>query len=430
MILDTVIEQVATSQHNVLSLKNKGLRRMELENLPTLSSHALIISGIRRCGKSTLLSQLQDSKYSDAFFLNFEDPRLYDFERNDFTRLDMVITRTQKRVLFFDEIQIVPEWERYIRQKLDEDYRIVVTGSNASLLSKELGTKLTGRHLMHELFPFSYEEFCTFKLLEFSPESVSTYLHWGGFPEYLKQENEEILTRLFDDILMRDIVVRYGIRDVKTLRRLSLYLMSNVGNPVSGNKLRILLEGGATSTVMEYLSYLEVSYLLFFVPKFSYSIKQQVVNPRKVYAIDTGFINANSASFSDDYGHIFENLVFLHLRRNYNDIFYFSDKGECDFIVCEKGEVKHCIQVCYDLNQDNLERETKGLFDALDYFNLKEGSLVTLRQTDCITRNDRTINVVPAHIFLTTNGNGKKQKIQRNHGRRETAVLQIRHPEV
>lgn len=402
MILDTIIEQVATSQYNVLSLKNNGLRRKELEDLPALSTHALIISGIRRCGKSTLLCQLQNSKYAEAFFLNFEDPRLYDFERNDFTRLDAVIAKTQKRILFFDEIQIVPEWERYVRQKLDEDYRVVVTGSNASLLSKELGTKLTGRYLMHELFPFSYEEFCTFKMLDFSPESVLAYLQWGGFPEYLKQENEEILSRLFDDILMRDIVVRYGIRDVKTLQRLSLFLTSNVGNPVSGNKLRILLEGGATSTVMEYLFYLEMSYLLFFVPKFSYSVKQQVVNPRKVYAIDTGFINANSASFSDDYGHIFENLVFLHLRRNYKDIFYFSGKGECDFIVCEKGTAKHCFQVCYDLNQDNLERETKGLFEALDYFNLKEGRLVTLQQTDCITRNGRTINIVPAHTFLTT----------------------------
>jgi predicted AAA+ superfamily ATPase len=402
MILDTVIEQVAALQNNVLVSKNKGLLRKELENLPVLSSHALIISGIRRCGKSTLLRQLQDSKYSDAFFLNFEDPRLYDFERNDFTRLDAVIARTQKRVLFFDEIQTVPEWERYVRQKLDEDYRIVITGSNASLLSKELGTKLTGRYLMHELFPFSYEEFCTFKLLEFSPDSMLAYLRQGGFPEYLKQENEEILSRLFDDILMRDIVVRYGIRDVKTLQRIALYLISNVGNRITGNKLRILLEHGTTSTVMEYLSYLETSYLLFFVPKFSYSMKRQTVNPRKVYAIDTGFINANSVSFSDNYGHIFENIIFLHLRRNYNDIFYFSEKGECDFIVCEKGSVKYCIQVCYELNQDNLERETKGLFEALDYFNLKEGSIVTLQQTDCITCNDKTAYIVPAHTFFIT----------------------------
>jgi predicted AAA+ superfamily ATPase len=402
MILDTTIEQVAISQYDVLTMKNKGLPRKAMENLPTLSSHALIISGIRRCGKSTLLGQLQDSKYPDAFFLNFEDPRLYDFERNDFTRLDTVIARTQKRILFFDEIQVIPEWERYVRQKLDEDFRIVITGSNASLLSKELGTKLTGRYLMHELFPFSYEEFCTFKSHEFSPESVLSYLRLGGFPEYLKQENGEILTRLFDDILMRDIVVRYGIRDTKTLQRLALYLVSNVGNLISGNKLRALLEHGATSTVIEYLSHLETSYLLFLVPKFSYSIKQQITNPRKVYSIDTGFINANSTSFSNDYGHIFENLVFLHLRRNYNDIFYFSEKGECDFVVCRKREVINCIQVCYELNQDNLERETKGLFEAMDYFNLMEGTLVTLRHNDCITRNDKTIHVVPAHTFLIT----------------------------
>jgi predicted AAA+ superfamily ATPase len=139
------------------------------------------------------------------------------------------------------------------------------------------------------------------------------------------------------------------------------------------------------------------------VPKFSYSLKQQIINPRKVYAIDTGFVNANSASFTDDYGHIFENLVFLHLRRHYNDIFYFTEKGECDFIVFKKGKIKYCIQACYELNQDNLERETRGLFEALDYFNLTEGSLVTLRQTDSITRNGKTVYIVSAHTFLLTN---------------------------
>jgi len=400
MILDTTIEQVAALQYDVFIKKSDGLRRSDTENLPALSSHALIISGIRRCGKSTLLCQLLDSKYPDAFFLNFEDPRLYGFDRNDFSRLDSIIAKSQKRILMLDEIQIVPEWERYVRQKLDEDYRLIITGSNASLLSRELGTKLTGRYLMHELFPFSYEEFCAFRTLEYSPESVSQYLLMGGFPEYLKQENEEVLSRLFDDILMRDIVVRYGVRDMKTLQRLALYLVSNVGNLITGNKLKRLFEAGATSTVLEYLSHLEMSYLLFFVPKFTYSLKQQALNPRKVYAIDTGFINVNSDSFTDDTGHKFENLVFLHLRRKYSDIFYFSEKSECDFIVCKRGKIKTCVQVCYELTQDNMEREIRGLFEALEYFNLEEGILVTLRQTDRITRNNRIATLLPAHVFL------------------------------
>ncbi|MDR3245882.1 MAG: ATP-binding protein [Prevotellaceae bacterium] len=400
MILDTTIEQVAASQYDVFIKKSAGLRRSDTENLPALSSHALIISGIRRCGKSTLLCQLLDSKYPDAFFLNFEDPRLYGFERNDFSRLDSIIAKSQKRILMLDEIQIVPEWERYVRQKLDEDYHLIITGSNASLLSRELGTKLTGRYLMHELFPFSYEEFCAFRTLEYSPESVSQYLLMGGFPEYLKQKNEEVLSRLFDDILMRDIVVRYGVRDMKTLQRLALYLVSNVGNLITGNKLKRLFEAGATSTVLEYLSHLEMSYLLFFVPKFTYSLKQQALNPRKVYAIDTGFINVNSDSFTDDTGHKFENLVFLHLRRKYSDIFYFSEKSECDFIVCKRGKIKTCVQVCYELTQDNMDREIRGLFEALEYFNLAEGILVTLRQTDRITRNNRIVTILPAHVFL------------------------------
>ncbi len=400
MVTDTTIKQVAKSQLDVLLRKNNGLPRYELDKIPELSSHALIISGIRRCGKSTLLYQMLSTKYPKAFFVNFEDPRLYDFERNDFLRLDEVIKKSRRRVLFFDEIQAIPEWERYVRQKLDEDYQLVITGSNASLLSKELGTKLTGRYLMRELFPFSFEEFCSFKKIKKTAKATLEYLRLGGFPEYVKQENEELLNHLFDDILMRDIVVRYGIRDVKTLQRLALYLVSNAGNLISGNRLKVMFELAATSTVMEYLSHLEMSYLFYFVPKFSYSLKKQHVNPRKVYAIDTGFINANSDSFTDDNGRKFENMIFMHLRRTSKDIYYFSEKGECDFVVCKKGKANACIQACYDLNQDNLERELKGLFEALEYFDLREGVIVTSNQTDRVVRNGRTAQIVAAHEFM------------------------------
>ncbi|QNN42891.1 ATP-binding protein [Pedobacter roseus] len=400
MILQSILSQIIQAQSLNIANKDIGLKRDTLPLLPNLAAHALIVSGIRRCGKSTLLFQLLNSKYPDALYLNFEDPRLYEFENNDFLRLDNLIREQNISVLMFDEIQIIPEWERYVRQKLDEGYKIVVTGSNASLLSRELGTKLTGRHITKELFPFSYHEFISYQKLEPSSESLISYLEIGGFPEYIKERTDDILNHLFEDILIRDIVVRYNIKDVRTLQRLAQYLISNVGKPVSGNKLKNIFEVGATSTVLEYLSHMEYSYLLHFVPKFSYSLKKQIANPRKVYAIDTGLINVNSGSFTEDSGRKFENLIFLHLRRTHKEIYYFSEKGECDFIIFKNGAFHQAIQVCYELNPDNLDREINGMIEALELFNSKEGTLITTSQKDQFEKNGKIIHVIPAYEYL------------------------------
>lgn len=400
MLLKSVLSEIAGAQRANLIRYHTGLKRQILSSLPDLASHALIISGIRRCGKSTLLLQLLNEKYPDAFFLNFEDPRLYGFEWNDFSRLDQLIEERNSEVLFFDELQVIEGWERYARQKLDEGMKLVITGSNASLLSNELGTKLTGRHITKELFPFSWKEFCAFNQSRTSEELLKEYLNTGGFPEYVKTSNDDILHQLFEDILVRDIAVRYGVRDVRTLQQLALYLVSNVGNLVTGNKLKSLFGISSTSTVMEYFSHLEQSWLLHFIPKFSYSVRKQMVNPRKVFAIDTGLVQVNSKSFTEDYGRILENLVFLHLRRAYNEIYYFSEKGECDFVVFEKGKIREIVQVCADLNQDNLDRELNGLFKALEFFDLTKGTIVTLDQTDRFERNNLLAKVIPYHKYF------------------------------
>lgn len=400
MILKSALAEVAEAQTSNLLKQDTGLDRHVMEKKPMLTSHALIISGIRRCGKSTLLHQLLRRKYEHAFYLNFEDPRLFDLEPNDFSRLDDIIADRESRALFFDEIQAVVGWERYVRQKLDEGFQLVITGSNAALLSRELGTKLTGRHITKELFPFSWKEFCEFRSLGLSEASLAAYMETGGFPEYVKTGNEDILHQLFEDILLRDIAVRYGVRDVKTLQRLALYLMSNVGNLVTGNKLRSLFGVGATSTVMEYFSHLEQTWLLHFVPKFSYSMRKQSINPRKVYAVDTGLVNVNSNSFSDDHGRMLENLVFLHLRRSSREICYFSEKGECDFVVFDQGKAKNIVQVCYELTPDNLDRELNGLFEALSFVNCKRGCIVTKNQTDRFERDGKTAEVLPCHQFF------------------------------
>ena len=400
MLLKSEILQIAENQQKTVDNKNIGLQREIFSELPVSDTHALIISGIRRCGKSTLLYQLLKEKFTNAFYLNFEHPGLYNFEKNDFQRLDEIIKDSGKLVLFFDEIQIVEGWERYIRLKLDENYKVIITGSNASLLSRELGTKLTGRHITKELFPFSFQEFCSFNNIQKSEEALSQFLETGGFPEYVKKMDEDVLTQLLDDILIRDIAVRYGIRDLKTLKGLTLFLISNAGKLITGNRLKTLFGFGSTSTIMEYLSHFESAYLLFFVQKFSFSIRKQIVNPRKVYAADTGLVNVNSLSFSKDFGRKLENTVFIHLRKKYKEIFYFSEKHECDFIVFEKGEIKEIIQVCSQLNQDNLERELNGLIEALQFFKKNEGIIITFNQNERFEKNEKIANVIPFYKYF------------------------------
>ncbi len=402
MILESEILNVVNQQKNKLVEHQLGLAREFFPSLKSIASHALIISGIRRCGKSTLLLQLmQHFDNKQIMYLNFDSPQLFDFNVNDFVRLDRIIQNTGAKYLFFDELQLVEGWEIYIRQKLDEKYVVVITGSNASLLSKELGTRLTGRHITQELFPFSYNEFLKFKELEASVETLNWYVKMGGFPEYLKSEDEEQLYALFQDIIIRDVVVRYGIKDAKSLQRLATFLISNVGNRITANKLKQALSIGATSTVLAWFSYLESTYLFSFVPMFSYSAKVQLVNPRKVYAVDLGLASLISSSVMADAGRKLENLIFLHLRKQNSDIYFFDDNGECDFVVIKNGQVTHLIQVTLELNSDNLQRELNGLRKAMDFFNFNTGIIITSNNRDVIIENNRTINVIPAYEFLT-----------------------------
>lgn len=400
MIAQNLIAEVLEAQNTAWKAKDSGVTRNILPSLKILPNYALIITGIRRCGKSTLLLQLMKERMADALFLNFEDPRLAGFEIDDFRRLDAIIQQHQAKVLFFDEIQMLPGWELYVRQKLDEGFQIVVTGSNATLLSKELGTKLTGRHLSVELFPFSYPEFLAIKNIPDSHEAAALYLQEGGFPDFLKTNEATILQQLLDDILLRDIAVRYGLRDVASLRQLAVYLISNIGKPVSATKLSKLFGISAVSTILEYFSHLEDAYLVQFVPKFSYSLQTQIRNPKKVYAIDLGLFSSNSISFTEESGRRLENCVYLHYRRQGMEIFYYNEKKECDFIVMQKGRLHAVVQVCYDLNADNLHREIDGLTDALEFFGIQQGLIVTLKQTDVYNIKGKEIRVMPLRELL------------------------------
>ena len=365
------------------------------------SRQAVVITGVRRCGKSTVLKQFLKQSRSRSF-LSFEDLRLTDFEVQDFVKVEEVFREEFKEseLFFFDEIQNIPGWEVFIRQLLDKHKRVIITGSNARLLSRELGTHLTGRHIDYELFPFSYPEFLKFSAIKNTKAAFGKYLNHGGFPEYLQNNKKEYLQNLLSDILIRDIAVRYSIRNVKVLKEMAVFLLSNIGKEFSFQSLRKIFGLGAVSTVIEYISMYEECYLLFTIPRFDFSLKKQGYHPKKVYAVDNGLAIANSLSFSTDSGRMLENLVFNTIRRKHKGIFYFRQNRECDFIVRQQDSTIMAIQVCSELTSDNKTREIEGLFEAMEFFNLREGYLLTLNEEDDLSRDGKTILIRPVQKWI------------------------------
>ncbi len=406
MLLKSEIKQAIETQKQQLT--GQTYPRQMLEKIKILPNFALVVSGIRRSGKSTLLAQLIEKQQQNSYlFLNFDTPKLFDFEFGDFALLDEIIAENKKiKTLYFDEIQVVEGWEIYVRGKLDQNFQVVVTGSNASLLSRELGTKLTGRHISKELFPFSFVEFCEFLGKQNNANAVEDYLQQGGFPQYLQLGEDEILNALINDILYRDIIVRFGIRDERSMKRLLLFLAGNIGNLITAGKLKQSLEVKSTATVQEYLSHLEQAYVIQMLPKFAYSYKVQLANPRKVYFIDNGLQRVISPSFSPDLGRKLENAVFWELRRQFAELYYYNENHkECDFVVCQNSMPVQLIQVCWQLNAENIVRERDGLLDAMNFFGFEQGKIITLNQEDKMIIDGKTIEVLPFfQVFGRTNG--------------------------
>lgn len=393
-------------------LLNDGSYRREL--LPRLASApkgmALVVAGIRRCGKSTLMGQLMGRTIAaggSTFYFNFDTPAAYGFAFDDFRIIDELLAEARYDALYFDEIQEVDGWEVYVRAKLDEGYEVVVTGSNASMLSRELGTRLTGRHLACELFPFSYGEYCGYRRRQVGEASLIDYLDAGGMPQRLVSGNAELLGQMVNDIIYRDIAVRFNISDDRTLRLMFALLVGNVGCLVQPSKFKQQLGVKSATTVSNYMSHFEQAYLLAFVPRFAYSVRAQLMSPKKVYCIDNGVVATVSSSFSRNVGHKLENALYCHLRRHHGEIYYYSDGShECDFLVARNSTVHTALQACFQLTADNRRREVDGLLAAMEELNLSEGCIVTLGQTDRIVAGKRTITVVPAHRFFADSEGG------------------------
>jgi len=372
----------------------------------------VVVSGVRRCGKSTLLRQISEL-YDGAFhYLNLDDERLFGFGLTNFEELMLVFSKaSDARTLLLDEIQNVEGWERFVRRVNDDGYKVYLTGSNAQLLSSELGTRLTGRYSLVELFPFSFAEVLRFRGGDTDRRSTAgraailntfdQYLEDGGFPEFLTYGDREFLSRTYEDILHRDIIARFGIREPQAFRHLAHYLFSNVSGDMSYNNVAKALSIASPTTVRDYIGYLEQAYLAFEVFKYDFSLKKQHVSNKKAYVIDNGMRNTVAFRFSQDAGKLLENAVFVELRRQGKQVYFYRDRRECDFVVVAREKVTAAYQVCYDLTDENRTRELAGLDAALCQFDLAEGMVLTYNQVDRADLSEgRTARIVPVWRWL------------------------------
>ena len=383
-----------------------GMPRDVLPQLPSVRNFATVVTGVRRSGKSTLLDQWTSENGGNVVSVHFDDLRLASFSSNDFLLLYEIAKERKVDTLVLDEVQDIVGWEKFVVGCLDRKLRVMVTGSNAKLLSREFGTKLTGRHLNIELFPFSYPEFLRFTKKRASKSSIDEYLSIGGFPAYVESRQRMVLSELFNDILYRDIVVRYSLKDAAPIKGLATFLLGHVGCRISPSRIKDSVHVASASTILEYFNYLEETYLIQRIPRFAASQKASMSAPKKVYACDTGLVSAIESIDEANLGHKLENLVYLKLRNPDDSMFYFvndADGTECDFVVKRRDGTFGAVQVCWELSRDNEEREINGALRAMERFGLKEAVLVTRDQSDLISEGGRIIRVVPAWKWLCGN---------------------------
>ena len=397
MILRDTLAAVLKDQKPLPPLEPEVEREL-LAAIPGRSFRALVLTGVRRGGKSTLQTQLM-ARRKRAFYCNFEDTRLFGLSQEDFPAfIDLVgELAPRKQAVFLDEVQEVPEWQRLVRALLDRGRPVCVTGSNASLLGRGLGAKLTGRHRSFEVLPFSYTEYLKFTRRKASRDSLVAYLDDGGFPSFLHERYPQVLQQLLGDIIHRDIAARHRLRETRHVMNLALFLLANTGQPFSAQRLTKVLAVPSVSQTLRYLEYLQDAYAFFALPKFSPSFKQRIITPSKYYAIDNGMRVASSPQGSPDRGARLENLVYLALRRRGHSLYYAgeTDRWECDFVTPSEA-----IQVCLELTPSNLEREVGGVGQACRLPGKRRGLILTLGQTDRLRRGKLSIKVQPVWKWL------------------------------
>ena len=397
-------------------------RTAPTEKLLGALSHPNILAvlGVRRCGKSIFSHLLLKGKrYA---YINFDDERLANVTTEDLNRVLQAFYELEKDLdyLILDEIQNVPKWELFAN-RLRRTKKVVITGSNAKLLSGELATHLTGRYVDFTLHPFSFKEFLRAKGTEvrfdnlYSTEKIAEikgalqeYMRIGGFPETSKF-GKIAISRIYEDIITKDILLRYKIRKERDFKDLARYSVSNFSNEITFSKLKNLFGIKNVHTVKNYIDYLTSTYLIFTVERFSFKLKQRMIAPKKVYCVDTGILNTMATRFSEDHGRLMENIVFVELLREKSfaetprEIFYWKDhqQREVDLVLKEGPRVKQLIQVTWASGKDEIgEREIEALIKASNELNCRNLLVITWDYEDEWSINGKKINYLPLWKWL------------------------------
>jgi predicted AAA+ superfamily ATPase len=397
----------------------KHLIQRDIEMKKYISTkQVVIISGIRRCGKSSLMFLIKEKmnlKESEYCYFNFDDERIIAdiLILDDIYNLHIEVYGTEP-VFFLDEIQNITNWEKFVNRMYEQGRKVFVTGSNAKLLSSDISASLTGRNRLIELYPFSFSEYLRFtgssydlNLLTSKSKSLlmkdfNKYFDTGGFPLVVKEDDMELINSYFQDIIYRDIISRYRLSLVNEIKQIGLYFASNIGKLFSYSTLKEISGVKSLSSIKDYLYYYEQSYLYFYLKKYDYSVKKQIMNPKKVYTVDHSVAHRLGFNFSENKGRILENIVYMELLRRGKEVYYHSGKKECDFVVKEGLNVTEAIQVVFQLNINNHEREYQGLEEAMTVHNLKSGLLLSHNGEDYKHTGNTAIKVMPVWEWLLT----------------------------
>ena len=410
----STIQEIIVEQEQAFKNKTCGISRQYCSMEEHLKSPQItVISGVRRCGKSTLLRQFAE-KLENYHYLNLDDERLVDMTVKDFNTVLMAWEKLKSsKNILLDEIQNIYQWERFIRRIHDEDYKIFITGSNACMLSSELATHLTGRYKKIELYPFSFSEQLSFFNIRSQIEGVMTtkakaeiaryfdiYVRDGGFPDYLKYNDREFLHNVYESIIYKDIIVRNRIKEVKSFRELCNYSLSGIGKEISYASLAEALGFKSHTSVRNNIGFMQDAYLIFELRKYDFSLKKQYVSNKKIYAVDNGLRTVVGFNISEDTGRLLENLVFVELKRRSFELYYHRNKRECDFLIKAGTKIVQAIQVCSDITSWNENREIEGLYEAMEQYSLKDGLLLSTDQEETRSIKNKTIHIVPTWKWI------------------------------
>lgn len=414
MIPKSTLAKIVLKQRKGLEDRNSGQLRHILPTMPYLTDRALLIGGVRGSGRSTLLLQMLENDYPQAWYTDFSDARLAGFDSGDFIKLSALIAESGKGILLLDKLDQAQGWVPFVTEKLAEGIKVVATVSLDTMLAVQRGQQAmaagewlvedplqVSQYIIRKVGLFSYSEFLEATHKRGGEEAVEEYLLRGAFPECCKPGRTASLLSLYDLIVNRDVLIAKGVRDRVTLARIALYLLTATDTGVTANAIRNQLKVKAVSTVTEHMEHLERAGLVSFVPILGTTPGRQAVSPRRVYAVDTAMAIALSLDELSRES-IFSTLIYNHIANQYDSICYTSEQGGCDFVASGEGLLTLCVQACWEADDpDLLQNKIDGLRAAMALTGVQRGVIVTLNRSERISVDEGEIEIVEADAFLS-----------------------------